>query len=146
VTATHDELVAVAHAHAAAEAVGDLDTVFATLEAEPRYEFQPVGLEFRGMETTRRYYEHFFATFGACVAGSELRTEAVADDGVVQEYTIWTSTGADGGLERHEVVGILTFGEDRLSGERVYASERLLRLMLGPVYDLCTPIEVGEPG
>jgi hypothetical protein len=145
-TATRGDLVAVAHAHAAAEAVGDLDTVYATLEDDPVYEFQPVGLGFRGMDATRRYYEHFFSSFGACVAGSALRTGAVAPDGVVQEYTIWTNTGADGALERHEVVGILTFGAERLSGERVYASERLLRLMLGPVYDECTPIEVGEPG
>ena len=142
---THDELVAVAHAHAAAEAIGDLDAVFETLEADPVYEFQPVGLRFRGMDATRRYYEHFFSAFGGCVAGSALRTESVAPDGVVQEYTIWTNTGTDGGLERHEVVGILTFGAERLSGERVYASERLLRLMLGPVYEECTPIEVGEP-
>jgi hypothetical protein len=98
------------------------------------------------MDATRRYYEHFFSTFGACVAGSSLRTEAVGPDGVGQEYTIWTATGAGGALERHEVVGILTFGTERLSGERVYASERLLRLMLGPVYDESTPIEVGEPG
>jgi hypothetical protein len=34
-TASSDDLVAVAHAHAAAEATGDLDTVYATLEDDP---------------------------------------------------------------------------------------------------------------
>jgi hypothetical protein len=144
--ATRDELIAHALAHAGAEGVGDVDTVFATLEAEPVYELQPVGLVFRGMEAARKYYDHFFAAFQPSVAGYELRGESVSDDGVVQEYTIWTRTGLGGALERHEVVGILTFGTERLSGERVYGSERLLRLMFGPVYDLCTPIEVGEPG
>jgi hypothetical protein len=143
--ANRDELIAHALAHARAEGVGDVDTVFATLEAEPVYELQPVGLVFRGMEAVRKYYDHFFSTFQACVAGAELRGESVSDDGVVQEYTIWTRTGPGGALERHEVVGILTFGTERLSGERVYGSERLLRLMFGPVYEDCTSIEVGGP-
>jgi ketosteroid isomerase-like protein len=142
---TRDDLIGVAQAHAAAEAVNDLDTVYATLEHDPLYELQPVGLVFRGMDAVRRYYEHFFSTFQPLVAGFALRSESVAEDGVVQEYTIWTTTGPDAAVERHEVVGILTFGAEKLSGERVYASERLLRIMFGPVYDECTPIEVGNP-
>ncbi len=145
-TAPHETLVAIARAHAAAEGIGDLDAVLRTLEDDPRYELQPVGLEFRGMDAVRAYYDYFFSTFSSFVAGAALRSDSVAADGVVQEYTIWTRTGSVGGLERHEVVGILTFGDDRLSGERVYGSERLLRLMFGPVYDMSTPIEVGEPG
>ena len=142
---THEDLVAVAHAHAAAEAIGDLDTVYATLEDDPVYELQPVGLAFRGTDAVHRYYDHFFSTFQPLIAGYALRGEAATADGVMQEYTIWTRTGADAALERHEVVGILTFGSERLSGERVYGSERLLRMMFGPVYDHCTPIEVGNP-
>ena len=45
-----------------------------------------------------------------------------------------------GGSERHHVIGILTFGHDALSGERVYAGERLLRLMMGPAWDLTEPL------
>jgi hypothetical protein len=33
-------------------------------------------------------------------------------------------------------IGILVFGETRLAGERLYASERLLRSMLGPAYEI----------
>jgi len=144
-TASHESLVAIAREHATAEGVGDVETVLRTLEGDPVYELQPVGLEFRGMDAVRAYYDYFFSTFSTFVAGAALRGESVAADGVVQEYTIWTKTGPRSGLERHEVVGILTFGADRLSGERVYGSERLLRLMFGPVYDMSTPIEVGEP-
>jgi len=97
------------------------------------------------MDAVRAYYDYFFSTFSTFVAGATLRGESVAADGVVEEYTIWTKTGPGNALERHEVVGILTFGDDRLSGERVYGSERLLRLMFGPVYDISTPIDVGEP-
>ena len=45
-----------------------------------------------------------------------------------------------GSFERHHVIGILTFGKEALSGERVYASERLLRIMFGPAYDLTEPL------
>ena len=144
-TASHAALVATAREHAAAEGIGDIETVLRTLDDDPVYELQPVGLEFRGMDAVRAYYDYFFSTFSTLVAGAALRGESVAADGVVQEYTIWTTTGPGNALERHEVVGILTFGDDRLSGERVYGSERLLRLMFGPVYDISTPIEVGEP-
>ena len=144
-SATREELIAHAQAHAEAEGAGDLATVFATLEDDPLYELQPVGLVFRGMEATHRYYDYFFSTFQPLVAGYALRGESVSAEGVVQEYTIWTSTGTGGALERHEVVGILTFGKERLSGERVYGSERILRLMFGPVFDDCTPIEVSAP-
>ena len=143
--ATRDELVAVAMAHAQAETIDDPPTVMATLEDDPIYELQPVGLILRGTEKAQRYYDHFFATFKPSVAGFALRNEWIDDNGVSQEYTIWTKTGPDGGLERHEVIGILTFGTTKLSGERVYGTERLLRLMFGPVYDDGEAIETGTP-
>ena len=73
------------------------------------------------------------------VAGFELRGEWVTPEGVGQEYRIAVRT-PEGGVEQHHVIGILTFGENALSGERVYASERLLRLMFGPVYDRTEPL------
>ena len=88
-----------------------------------------------GKHLAKRYYEHFFTTFLPLVANYELRGESVNDGGLVQEYVMWTTTGDGGALERHDLIGILTFGRAKLSGERLYASERLLRLMVGPVYD-----------
>ena len=132
---TTADLVAVARAHAQAEAEGDLAATLATLEDEPVYEFQPVGAVLRGMDLAKRYYDHFFTTFQPLVAGYELRGEWVNDEGLLQEYTIWTTTGAGGARESHAVIGILTFGTTRLSGERLYASDRLLRLMIGPVFE-----------
>ena len=41
--ATIAELTDVAHAHAAAEAVDDFETVMDTLDDDPLYELQPVG-------------------------------------------------------------------------------------------------------
>jgi len=129
------DLVTVARAHAQAEADGDLATVLATLEDDPVYELQPVGVVLRGTGVARRYYDHFFTAFQPLIADYTLRGEWANDDGLLQEYTIWTTTGPDGGRERHEVIGILTFGGAKLSGERLYASERLYRMMFGPVYE-----------
>jgi hypothetical protein len=136
---TRAELIEIARAHAAAEGRNDLATTLGTLEPEPVYELQPVGRVMRGMPAARAYYEHFFASFRPLVAGYELRGEWVNEEGVGQEYVI-TVRAPDGGVERHHVIGILTFGENALSGERVYASERLLRLMFGPVYERMEPL------
>lgn len=136
---SHDELIAIARAHAEAEGRNDLAATLATLEPDPVYELQPVGRVMRGADAARRYYEHFFAYFRPLIAGYELRSEWVNDEGVGQEYVI-TLRAPDGGLERHHVIGILTFGTRALSGERVYAGEPLLRLMLGPAWDLTEPL------
>jgi hypothetical protein len=169
VSKTRDELVAIALAHARSETGNDVDLTLSTLEPDPVYELQPVGRVMRGMPAARRYYEHFFARFRPLVRGVELRNEWVTDEGVGQEYVLTLATpeasshrqersgriasaqraparlGLAGGersgsLERHHVIGILTFGTEALSGERVYASERLLRLMFGPAYELTEPL------
>jgi len=136
---TREELIAIAIAHAQSESGNDIALTLSTLEPDPVYELQPVGRVLRGMPAARAYYEHFFARFRPLVAGFQLRGEWVNDEGVGQEYLV-TLRAPEGGVERHHVIGILTFGENALSGERVYASERLLRLMFGPAYDLTEPL------
>jgi hypothetical protein len=133
-----DELVAVAHAHAAAEAADDLETTLATLEDDPVYELLPMGVAFRGRTAARTYYEHFFGTVRPLVRGYELRNEWVNARGLAQEYVI--EFGLAEGAERHPVLAILTFGDSALSGERVYASDRLLQLLFGPVLALARPL------
>ena len=132
-------MVAVAHAHAAAEAAGDLDQTMATLDDDPVYELQPRGLVLRGRDAARRYYEHFFANVMPRVTDFELRSEWVTDEGLLQEYTLFVDgLGAPG--TAHSIIGILTFGADgRLSGERLYASDALLEFMFGPVLDEVVP-------
>ena len=135
---TREALVEIAHRHAAAEANGDLASTLATLEPDPVYEFEPAGLLLRGLPAVRVYYEHFFATFQPMIAGYELRSELVNDLGLGQEYWIDLRLPG-GGTERQAVVGILLFGQESLSGERIYASDRMLRSMFGPAYALAEP-------
>jgi hypothetical protein len=131
--------VAVAHAHAAAEADGDIEQTMATLDEDPVYELQPMGLSLRGRAAARGYYEYFFAEFMPRISGYDLRSEWVTDEGLGQEYVIHVDNG-DGSTTHHPIIGILTFGTGgKLSGERLYASEELIRMMFGPVLGQAAP-------
>lgn len=133
-------LEALAWAHAQAEAEGDMEAALATLVDDPVYEFQPAGVVLSGMDQVRRYYAHFFGDFQSVADGAELRGRWASDDGLGLEYTLWIRDPQTGRRERHEVLGFLTYGADRLSGERIYASDRLLRLMVGPVLEEARPL------
>jgi hypothetical protein len=133
--ATREALVAAAKAHADAEARGDLATTLATLEDEPVYELATLGISFRGKAAARTYYEHFFGTFQPWIAGFELVNQWLTEEGVGEEY--WLEVAPPGApRERHRIIGILVFGDTKLAGERLYASERLLRIMLGPAFEI----------
>ena len=136
---SREELVAIAHRHAAAEAEGDLAATLATLEPDPVYEFEPAGLLLRGLPAVKVYYEHFFETFQPLIAGYELRGEWLNDEGLGQEYWIDLHVPG-GGTQRNAVIGILLFGKQGLTGERIYASDRMLRTMFGPAFALAEPM------
>jgi hypothetical protein len=133
-----EHMIAVAHRHVEAEASGDLEATMETLEAEPHYELLPTGIAFTGRDAARTYYEHFFSTFRATAVRSEVRGEYVSDDGLVQEYVIEVR-GPGGTRERFPVVSVLSFGAQALSGERIYAEDRFLRMLFGPAYLLGRP-------
>ena len=136
---SREEMIAIAHAHSAAEADGNLEATLATLDDDPVYELQPVGLTFSGRAAVLTYYEYFFKSFMPRTIGSRRRGEWVGDDAVTEEYEI-DLTMPDGNVEHHSIIGILVFGQKGLAGERVWASERLLRVLFGPAYDLATPL------
>jgi hypothetical protein len=126
-----DALAGVARAHARAEAMGDLTGTLATLDPNPTYELLPMGVTLAGADFVRAYYERFFTECMPHFVGYELRTEWVMDDGLGQEYRVEIDTGA--GPRRHDILGILTFGDHGLlSGERLYAGDDLLRFLFGP--------------
>jgi hypothetical protein len=139
--ADRDASVAVAHAHAAAEAAGELEATMATLDDDPVYELQPMGVVLRGRDLAQRYYEHFFADVMPRMAGYTLRSEWVTDEGVGQEYELMIAD--PDGPRRHAIIGILTFGTGGcLSGERLYASDELLQFFFGPL--LAEAVRLGD--
>ncbi|HSB95816.1 MAG TPA: hypothetical protein VLC91_05185 [Spongiibacteraceae bacterium] len=131
-------LTEVAHRHAAAEAAADIEGTMNTLEGEPVYELYPVGLQLRGMARVRRYYEYFFAQTLPNTLGYELRNAWVNDIGLLEEYDI--DCGIDGSKQTFRVLSILKFGEQALSGERLYADEKFFRFLFGPLWSELEPL------
>jgi hypothetical protein len=132
------QLIEVAHRHAAAEAAADIEGTMATLEGEPVYELYPVGRQLRGMATVRRYYEYFFASVLPDTLGYRLRNAWANDVGLLEEYDI--DCRIDGAVQTFRVLSILKFGERALSGERLYADEKFLRFLFGPLWAETTPL------
>ncbi|MBK6289708.1 MAG: nuclear transport factor 2 family protein [Pseudomonadales bacterium] len=129
------QLVMAAARHVATETNGDLEGILATLEGEPVYDFYPVGRRLSGMNNTRRYYEHFVANAMPRIVDVEQHGEWIGDVGVVQEFTLSLEHPHAGETTSHRIIAILTFGEERLSGERMYSDEVLFRALLGPLWD-----------
>jgi hypothetical protein len=134
-----DHLVKVGLRHAEAEGAFDMAATMETLEDNPVYELYPVALRMVGMDLAQRYYAHYFANVAPRIADYNLVGEWIGADGVNQEYDV-VYRAADGVARTYRILGILTFGKDRLSGERIYADETLLRIMFGPVWNELEPI------
>ncbi|MDJ0853547.1 MAG: hypothetical protein QNK04_34705 [Myxococcota bacterium] len=135
---TADKMRELGERHADLEARGDLEGTMETLVDDPVYEFWPVGRSMRGCPRVRRYYEHLFSSFIPSTRGYKLVDEWVNASSLAQEYEI--EVEVEGSVERHRVIGVLYASGPRLGGERIYASERCLRLMLGGLFDELEPV------
>ncbi len=138
-TWTAADMHALGTRHAELEAKGDLEGTLATLVENPSYEFWPAGLRMAGREQVRSYYEHLMGHFIPRTRSYQLISEWASETSVAQEYEIRVEV--DGQVESHRVIGILFASGTLLGGERVYASERCTRLMVGDLYNELTPIQ-----
>ena len=136
-TWTAADMYALGTRHAELEAKGDIEGTMATLVDDPSYEFWPAGLRMAGREQVRRYYEHLIGHFIPRTRSYELISEWASETSLAQEYEIRVEV--DGKVESHRVIGILFASGTLLGGERVYASERCTRLMVGRLYDELKP-------
>ncbi len=62
----------------------------------------------------------------------------MSEGSVAQEYDI--TVELDGAHETHRVLGVLYASGNLLGGERIYGSERVIRLMLGEMFDELKPL------
>jgi len=125
--------------HAELEIAGDYEPLLATLVAEPVFEFHPPGGQLIGGETLRRYYTRFLAEFMPLVEETILIGEWANEIACVHEYQL--RLRVDGVLENHQLMGSIYASGDRLGGERLYGSARLMDLMLGPFERELVPVE-----
>ena len=128
-------LIGVASRHALTESGQDLDAILATMEGEPTYQYFPVGRSFTGYEKTRRLYRHFIDDVQPRIANYHVISESVGPQGVVQEYDIQIRLIGETELSWHRIMAILVFGEQGLTGERMYSDEALFRTLTGPIWD-----------
>jgi hypothetical protein len=125
-----ERMLELGRVHAELEAKCDITGTLATMVEHPVYEFYPAGLRMEGADKVRRYYEHLLNVFVPNTSAT-LIDEWVSVRSVAQEYEIVVDPS--GAAEAHRVIGILYLAEgtELLGGERVYASEKCARLMLG---------------
>ncbi len=137
---TSDQALALAREHSAAEATPDLEKLMATMVAEPVFEFHPPGGSLRGGEQIRRHYTQFLARFMPQVESAELLGEWGDANATVQEYSL-AIRNEGGEPETHRVVAVLYMSGTRMGGERIYGSDKVIRLMLGDLYGELQPID-----
>ena len=118
-----EAMIAVARAHATAEAECDIEAAMATLGDDPVYELRPIGRPLRGRDFARSYYEHFFANCVSRVTDYSLRSEWITDEGVLQEYTLHIGN-SDGTSTRHDSGSSASWSSVRTASSRVSASTR----------------------
>jgi hypothetical protein len=136
---TVEKMAALGALHAQLEgSQDDLEPLLATLAPDPVYEFHPMRRCLRGDERVRRFYTHFFEHFVRLRDSYSLLEEWVSERSVAQEYEI--ELRVDGAVERFRVLGVLYARGELLGGERVYASDRFIRLLTGPMFDELEPI------
>lgn len=134
-------MAALGRLHAELEGKGKdaLEPLLATLAKGSVYEFHPIRLCLRGDERVRRFYTYFFEHFVRLRDSYSLLEEWISERSVAQEYEI--ELRVDGAVEHFRVVGVLYARGELLGGERVYASDRFIRLLTGPMFDELEPIE-----
>jgi len=138
-TMTTEEMTALARLHAEIEQAGDLEPLLDTLVDEPIFEFHPPGGQLIGGDTLRRYYIAFLRDFMPLVAETVMIGEWTGPEACVHEYQI--RLRIDGKLENHQLMGTIYGSGDRMGGERLYGSAKLIDLMLGDFKKELVPIE-----
>ena len=108
---------------------GDIDAVMASLVDEPVFDFFPLGLRLSGHDDVRRYYGHFLTEVIPRSQGTLVAT-LVGEREVAFEFVTAVATSA-GGLETFRILAVQPVVGNRVAGERLYASERYVRVIVG---------------
>jgi len=133
-----DKMLELATRHARVESQKRLDELMDTLVAEPVYEFLAQGLMLRGGARVRLYYQQFFEDYMSQITGGQRLGQWGDETAIAREDAIEIA-GSDG-PEVHRVMSVLFAEGDRLGGERIYASDRVVKMMAGKMFGELEPI------
>ena len=133
-----DKMLELATRHARVESQKHLDELMDTLVAEPVYEFLAQGLMLRGGARVRRYYQQFFDNYMSRATHGRVLGLWGNEETVAREDSV-DFDGVDG-PEVHRIMSVFFADGDLLGGERIYASDHVVRLMAGEMYDELEPM------
>ena len=133
-----ERMLELATRHARVESQKRLHALMDTLVPEPVYEFLVQGLTLRGGARVRRYYQQFFDDYLSRVTGGRRLGQWGDEKAVAREDAIEVR-GSDSS-ETHRIMSVLFAEGDRLGGERIYASDHVVRMMAGEMFDELEPI------
>ncbi len=133
-----DKMLELATRHARVESQKHLDELMDTLVAEPVYEFLAQGLVLRGGARVRRYYQQFFDDYMSQITGGQRLGQWGDETAIAREDAIVIA--GRNGPEVHRVMSVLFAEGDRLGGERIYASDRVVQMMAGEMFGELEPI------
>jgi hypothetical protein len=119
---------------------GDQNGVFSILEPEPVFDLFPIARRFSGLLKTRRYFQYFFSEVQPRIQGFISRSELISEVGVGHEYDITIALPNSSAPSSHRVFALIVFGPNRLLGERIYSDEKMLRMLIGPLWNSLEPI------
>ncbi len=133
-----DDVDVLARSHADWEERGDFQQLMSTLVDEPVYEYYPLGVQLRGADAILRYYERVRSKYNPYVEASALVGLIAGASGAVLEYAI--RLRIDEELVDERLIAVMPVARDLFGGERIYSSERVLRLLLGEMISETEPI------
>ena len=133
-----ERMLELATRHARVESQKRLADLMDTLVPEPTYEFLVQGLTLRGGANVRRYYRQFFDDYMSRVTGGRLLGQWGDEKAVAREDLIEV-VDADG-PQVQRVMSVLFAEGERLGGERIYASDRVVQMMAGKMFGELEPL------
>jgi hypothetical protein len=132
------EVEELAQTHAYHEDRGEFEPLLRTLTSDAVYQFCPLGVQLEGVDAVLRYYERVERHYSPLVEQSRVEMFVASESAAAIEYAL--QLRLDGGRVDDRLVVVLPVRGRLFSGERIYSSERVLRLLLGEMIDETRPI------
>ena len=125
---THGEMKALVEKHLAAEHAKDLEGIMATLSANPRFEYHPLGYALQGRVVVEEKYRRTISGLFARATTFLKHEEWFNEDSAVCEDAVQCRR-SDGKLVTLSGLSIITFEGDKICGERMYFDDECSRYM-----------------
>ena len=142
------EVEELARTHAYHEDRGEFEPVLRTLVSDAVYQFCPIGVQLEGVDAILRYYQRVERHYSPRVEQARLELLVASASAAVIEYALQLQL--DGRFVDDRLIVVLPVRGQLFEGERIYSSERVLRLLLGEMIDETHPMPgsvwLGESG